>query len=134
MDNIQQNKIVYRCAIITGLLLIFAAVIHSLNISETFIAIKTGDVAASYASYASSMWIFSAMSMFLIGVWILFLSKDLKKLMRKAWWQAVIIGISLSAFGIGCWLQYPAAFHFLYFLLLGLILFVPLMMNARKFK
>lgn len=133
MDNMQENKIMYRCAIATGLLLIFTSVIHSLNITETFIAIKTGDVAASYASSATAMWIFSGMSMFLIGVWILFLAKDLKRLMRKAWWQGIVISLSLFAFGIGCWLQYPKVFHFLYFSLIGLILLLPLIMNARKF-
>ena len=134
MDNMQENKIIYRCAIATGLLLIFTSVIHSLNISETVIAIKTGDIAASYAPYASSMWIFSAMSMFLLGTWILFLSADLKRLMRKAWWQAIINAFALSAFGLYNWIQYPKAFHFLYFLLLGIILLFPLIINARKFK
>jgi hypothetical protein len=134
MDNMQENKIIYRCAMATGLLLIFTSVIHSLNITETFIAIKTGDVAMSYASSATGMWIFSGISMFLLGVWILFLANDLKKLMRKAWLQTFIIGISLSCFGIGCWLQYPKAFHFLYFLLLGLILLLPLIINAKKFR
>ena len=110
----------------TGLLLIFTSVIHSLNITETFIAIKTGDITASYASYAVGTTIFFGISLFLLGVWILFLAKDLKSLIRKAWLQAIIISLSLSAFGIGCWLQYPKAFHFLYFLLIGLILFIPI--------
>lgn len=134
MDNMQENKIIYRSAMATGLLLIFASVIHSLNITETFIAIKTGDIAASYAAAAVGTGIFFGISMFLIGVWILFLAKDLKRLILKAWWQGIIIALSLSAFGIGCWLQFPKAFHFLYFLLIGLILLLPLIINARKFK
>jgi hypothetical protein len=134
MDNMQENKIIYRCAIATGLLLMFASVIHSLNIGEIFIAIKTGDVAASYAAAAVGTGIFFGVSIFLIGVWILFLAKDLKRLIRKAWWQAIIIALALSAFGIICWLQFPKTFHFLYFLLLGLILLIPLFINANKFK
>jgi hypothetical protein len=129
----RENKMVYCCAIITGFLLLFTSIIHFLNINETLVAIKTGDVSVSYASSAFGMWIFSGMSMFLLGVWVLFLSKELKKRNRKAWWQAIIIGLALSVFAIGSWLQFPKAFHFLYFLLFGLILLLPLIYYVRQF-
>ncbi len=130
----RENKTVYRCTALSGVLLICTAIFHSLNINDTLVSIKTGDIAASYASSATGMWIFSGMSMLLLGIWLLFLSRDIKKCNRKAWWQAIIIGLSLSGFGIGCWLQYPKAFHFLYFLVLGLILLIPLIYYTKQFK
>ena len=108
----RENKMIYRCANCTAFLLLFTSLIHFLNINETMVAIKTGDIAVSYASSAFGMWIFSGMSMFLLGVWILFLSKALKTLNRKAWWQAFIIALALSGFGIGSWLQFQKVFYF----------------------
>jgi hypothetical protein len=127
-------KAPYRCTTAAGILLIFTSVIHLLNIGETLISIKTGDITMSYAPEATSMWLFSGMSMFLLGLWLLFLSRDIKEGKRKAWWQALIIGFSLAAFGSGCWLIYPRAFHFLFFFLYGMLLLIPLMYYNRKFQ
>jgi uncharacterized membrane protein len=133
-DDRLENKIVYRCTAGAGILLIFTSVIHFLNINETLVSIKTGDIAVSYAPSATGMWLFSGMSMLLLGIWLLFLSGEIKKHRRKAWWQAFFIGLLLAAFGAGCWLMYPKVFHFLYFLLYGLILLIPLMLYIKKFN
>jgi hypothetical protein len=130
----QQNKTVSRSAVITGLLLIITSAIHALDINDAIIAIKTGDIAQSQTVSIISVWVFSVVSMLLMGIWLLFLSKDLKMLSRRAWWQALFIGLGLAGFSIGSWLQFPKAVHLLYFLLLALILLIPLFSNMRKFK
>jgi hypothetical protein len=130
----KESRSVYRCALITGVLLIITSLLHFFNINDTMIAIKTGDIAPSHASNAVSTWIFSGISMFMIGLWLLFLLDNLKKLQIKAWWQAFLIGTALVAFGGGCWLKYPKELHLLYFLLLGMILLIPLIFQAGRFR
>ncbi len=130
----RESKFLYRCTFITGILLIITSLLHFFNINDTIIAIKTGDIAPSHASNAVSTWIFSGISMFIIGVWLLCLLDNLKKLQVKAWWQAFLIGTALAVFGGGCWLKYPKELHLLYFLLLGMILLVPLILYAGRFR
>ena len=130
----QQHKTVSRLAILTGFLLILTAGIHSLNMSDAVIAVKTGDIAPSQASSILSVWLFSSISMLLIGIWLLFLSKELRALNRRAWWQAFFIGAGLTSFSLISWFRFPRDFHLFYFLLLGLILLVPLISNSGRFK
>jgi hypothetical protein len=130
----KESKFIYRCALITGILLIITSLLHFFNINDTIIAIKTGDIAPSHASSAVSTWIFSGISMFIIGIWLLFLLDNLRKLQMKAWWQAFLIGTALAVFGGGCWLKFPKELHLLYFLLLGMILLIPLILYAGKFR
>jgi hypothetical protein len=130
----RESKFLYRCTFITGILLIITSLLHFFNINDTIIAIKTGDIAPSHASNAVSTWIFTGISMFIIGVWLLCLLDNLKKLQVKAWWQTFLIGTALAVFGGGCWLKYPKELHLLYFLLLGMILLVPLILYAGRFR
>jgi hypothetical protein len=130
----KENKTIYRISLLTGMLLMLTSILHLLNINDTLIAIKTGDIAPSHAANIVIIWIFSGVSMFLLGSWLLFLSNDLKKLSRKAWWQALLICTALGATAIFCWVQYPRALHVLFFLLLGLILLLPLLGYSRQFK
>ena len=133
-NRIPENNTVSRCAVITGILLILTSVIHALDINDTVIAVKTGDIAPSHAASAISVWIFSGVSMLLMGIWLLFLAKDLKLMSRRAWWQALVIALGLAGFSLGSWLQFPKAFHLLYFLLLAMILLVPISLHIKKFK
>lgn len=120
--------------LLIGLLLLITAGAHTLNMSDAVIAIKTGDIASSQASSVFSVWIFSSISMLLIGIWLIFLSGDLKRLSRRAWWQALFIGAGLSGFSLISWSRFPREFHLFYFLLLGMGLLVPLLLNFRKYK
>ncbi len=124
---------VYRIPALVGVLMILTGCLHIFDINDTLIAIKTGDIATSHAPAVISIWIFAGLGMFLVGVWLLFLSADLKKFRRKAWWQALIIAVSLMGCGIGCWMQYPKSIHLLFFSLMGLILLFPLLFSSGRF-
>jgi hypothetical protein len=130
----KENKSIYRISLFSGILLILTALLHMVNINDTLVAIKTGDIAASHAPNIVIIWIFSGVCMFLLGTWILFLSPDLRRLSRKAWWQAFIISLALGITALCCWLQYPRAVHVLFFLFLGLVLFIPLVLFSAQFK
>ena len=131
---IHENKIVYRSAMLAGILMIGAALFIALSVNNLVIAASTYDISKHYAASVIIHWALSGTMMFLVGVWVLFLSAPLKKLQRKAWWQAIIISFAFILFGGGFWYRYPTSIHLPGFILLGLILFVPLMMYAGKFK
>jgi len=126
-------RITYISTLVTGVLLLFTSLVHLLGINDTVIALKTGDIARAYEANIIIIWIFSGISFLLLGVWLLFLSRDMAQLRRKAWWQTLLIGLALAAFGLGCWIAYPKVFHVLYFFVLGMILVVPLLLFARPF-
>ncbi|HSZ85892.1 MAG TPA: hypothetical protein VK787_07660 [Puia sp.] len=130
----KENKIVYRCTLVSAALLIGAAVARGLSVNNIFVAINTGDVNKHFASSVLIDWILSAMLLLLTGIWLLFLSGDLKRLKRKAWTQALLIGLALTIFGTALWFRYPSSIHLPAFSLTGLILLIPLLIFARSFK
>jgi hypothetical protein len=129
-----ENKIVYRCTLLAGILIIGAALLRALSVNNLVIAASTGDISKHYAAAVVIDWILASAMMFLVGVWVLFLATPLKKLQRRAWWQAIIISLAFILFGSGFWYRYPRSIHLPGFILLGLILFVPLIMLAGKFR
>lgn len=131
---IHENYIVYRCALLAGVLIIGAALVRALSVNNLVIGAATNDISKHYSSSVIIDWSLSSTMMLLVGIWVLFLSSSLKKLQRKAWWQGIIISLAFILFGGGFWYRYPSSIHLPGFILLGLILFVPLMMFAGKFN
>jgi hypothetical protein len=129
-----ENKIVYRCVLLAGILIMGAALVMALSVNNLVIAASTGDISKSYSASVVIHWALASSMMFLVGVWVLFLAAPLKKLQRRAWWQAIIVSLTLIFFGSSFWYRYPKSIHLPGFILLGLILFVPLIMFAGKFK
>jgi hypothetical protein len=130
----KENKIVYRCALLAGCLLIVAALARAVSVNNLIIAADTGDISKHYAASVVVDWSFSSLLLLLIAIWIFFLAGDLKKLNRKAWAQAVLIGLALSFFGGGFWYSYPSSMHLPAFLLLGLLLLIPLLIYAKQYR
>jgi hypothetical protein len=126
-------KTTQLCTLVIGSLLLLTSLVHLLGINDTVIALKTGDIARAYEANIIIIWVFGGISFLLLGIWLLFLSRELRQLSRRAWWQALVIGLALSAFGLGSWLQYPKVFHVLYFFVLGMVLLLPLAFFARPF-
>lgn len=129
-----ENKIVYKIAVLAGILIIGAALLMALSVNNLVVAASTGDINKNYSVSVVIHWALSATMMFLIGIWVLFLASPLKKLQRRAWWQAIIISLSFILFGSSFWYRYPKSIHLPGLILLGLILFVPLIIYAGKFK
>ncbi len=131
---VRENKIVYRCALFAGILIIFASLFRALSVNNLVIGASTNDISKHYSTSVIIDWALSSSLMLLVGIWVLFLSSPLKKLQRRAWWQAIIISLVFILFGAGFWLRYPKSIHLPGFILVGLILFVPLILFAGKFK
>ncbi len=139
MQNVEnskprENKTVYRCTLLAGMLMIGAALLIALSVNNLVVGAGTGDINKNYSASVVIHWALAGTLMFLVGVWVLFLAAPLKKWERRAWWQAIIISISFISFGSSFWYRYPGSVHLPGFILLGLILLVPLIINAGKFK
>jgi hypothetical protein len=128
------NKVAYRCAIVVGIFLIGASLLKAVSINNILTAINTGDIAKIYAGTIVIDSGFSSLLLLMVGIWLLFLSKDLKAWQRRAWSQATLIGLALVIFGGSLWYVYPASLHLPVFLVLGLILLVPLILSGKNFK
>lgn len=124
----------HRCALLAAILMIGAALLIAVSVNNLVIANSTGDISKHYAASVVIHWTLASALMLLVGVWVLFLAGPLKKLQRRAWWQAMIISLVFILFGSGFWYRYPGSIHLPGFILLGLILFVPLVIYAGKFK
>jgi len=130
----RENKTVYRCALLAGVLIIGEALLMALSVNNLVVAASTGDINKNYSVSVVIHWALAGTMMFLVGVWVLFLASPLKKWERRAWWQGIIISLSFISFGGSLWYRYPKSIHLPGFILLGLILIVPLIINAGKFK
>jgi hypothetical protein len=131
---VPENKIIYRCALLAGILIISGALFRALSVNNLVIGANTNDISRHYSTSVIIDWSLSSVMMLLVGVWVLFLSSSLKKLQRKAWWQGIIISLAFILFGGGFWYHYPRSIHLPGFILLGLILFIPLIIFSGKFK
>jgi hypothetical protein len=128
-----RSRATYICSLVVAILLVFTSLLHLVNINDTIVALKTGDISKAYESDIIIIWVFAGMCMLLIGIWLFFLAPELKELNLKAWWQAFVIGSALSIFGLLCWLKYPRLIYVLYFMMLGLIVLLPLVLHAGRF-
>jgi hypothetical protein len=85
-------------------------------------------------SMLKTVWILSTIAMFLSGVWILFLSRDLGRLQRRAWWQGLLIGIGYTGGSIGAMVWSGIQVHLVAFTFIGLLILIPLVMRAGVFS
>jgi hypothetical protein len=129
-----QNKTLYRSAVISGILLMIAALFRCFSINNLLMAINTGDISRHFAASVLIDGAFSSLLLFLVGAWILFLSADLRNLRRRARSQAILIGLSLVLFGAGFWYRYPHSLHLVFFFAVGLLLLLPLLIFKNQFR
>jgi len=130
-----KEKVIGNAAKLAGFLLILATIPHvTLGLAEMLQGIKFGDVRTPMVATVKNIWLFSSIMLPLSGIWILFLVRDLKRLERRAWWQAVIIGLAYIGGGIGAMAWSTIQIHLLLFVLIGLLLFVPMLIWAGSFS
>jgi len=129
-----QGKFFVRLARIVGCLLLAAFAFHvTLGTAEVLNHIKFGDVSPAMLSTFKNIWVYSSIMLFLSAIWIFFLAKDLGRLQRRAWWQAVLIGLGYAVGAIGAMIWAGVQAHLIAFAVIGLLLLVPLLRKARAF-
>jgi hypothetical protein len=129
----KETKIVPGAAMLVALALLLAAAYRGLSINNLIVATSTGDISRHLSASILIDWSLSCTLLILVAIWLFFLASDLRKKLRRAWFQGVIIGISLVIFGAGFWYRYPSSLHLPVFLLLGLVLLVPLLIHTKRF-
>ena len=87
----------------------------------------------SMVATIKNIWIFSSIMLFLSAIWVLCLARDLGHLQRKAWWQAVLIGLGYAGGSVGAMIWAGIQAHLVAFALIGLLLLVPLLSRAGAF-
>lgn len=125
------NLVPYWAAIVVGTALVFWSLLRAIGLNNLYVATSTGDINRSWASSIVINWGMSSFLLFLVGIWLYFLAPELKKRIRRARFQALIIGIALALYGGTFWLQFPHTFHLPGFLVLGLILVISLTVPGR---
>lgn len=131
----EKGKLFYRFAKTLGILFMITTLFHStLGTAEVLTSIKVGGLMPSMVTSFKNVWIFSCIMLFLSGVWVLFLAKDLGQLQRRAWWQAVFIGLSYLGGSITAMWWAGIQAHLLAFALVSLLFLLPLMRWAGSFK
>ncbi|HYE54399.1 MAG TPA: hypothetical protein VD996_06130 [Chitinophagaceae bacterium] len=129
-----KEKIIHTSARLTGFLLLGASVLHStIGAADVLNAIKVGDIRQPAVPTVLAVWIFSSIMLFLSGLWVLFIAGDLRKLLRKAWWQGILVGLGYAAGAIGAMAIAGVHAHLVAFALIGLLLLIPLVIWAGSF-
>jgi len=131
----QKGKLFRRAARMVGTLLMFATAFHvTLGTAEVMTSIKVGSVAPSFVTTFKNIWVFSSVMLFLSGMWVFFLVRDLGQLRRRAWWQGVLIGLGYTGGAIGAMVWAGIQAHLIAFAMIGLLLLIPLLLKAGQFK
>ena len=128
------SKTIYGCALVSAILLMVAALYRGLSVNNILVAANTGDISKHFSTAIFIDWTLSGMLLLMVAVWILFLAGELKRFNRRAWLQAVFIGLSLTIFGGSLWYHYPGSIRLAAFMMIGLILLIPLIIYVSKFR
>ena len=130
-----KEKVIGNTARLAGILLVLATILHVLlGTAEVLQGIKLGDIRSAMVPVIKNNWVFSSIILPLSGIWVLFLVRDLKRLDRRAWWQAVLIGLAYTGGAIAAIRWSGVQIHLLLFALIGLLLFIPMLIWAGSFS
>ena len=130
-----KEKFIYRSARLAGILLMLAAVLHaSWGTAEIVMAIKTEDIRPTMVDSVKNVWLYSSIMLFLSGIWVLFIARDLRRLQRRAWWQAVFIGLGYTGGSIAAIAWTRVQVHLIAFAAIGLLLLFPALLFVGSFR
>jgi|SRR6516225_10957188 hypothetical protein len=125
------NLLPYWAAILAGAVLVLSSLLRAIGLNNLYVAASTGDINRSWASSVLINWGMSSFLLFLVGIWLFFLAPELKRRIRRARFQALIIGIALALYGGSFWAQFPRSIHLPGFLILGLGLVLSLVVPGK---
>ncbi len=130
-----KQKLLYQTSRTAGILLILATIPHAtLGTAEVLTGIKVGSIREDMVHVVKNIWVFSSIMLPLSGIWVLFLSKELRQLKRKAWWQAILIGLGYAAGSILAMVWTGIQIHLIAFCMIGLLLLIPCLRWATSFS
>lgn len=97
------NKVSYYLVVFVGVITCLSFFPHAIGGMKAVMEhISKGEIQEPAAKGMRMIWMYSSIMMLLSGIWMLFLSKPIKNGEHNARLQVLLLGIGLSAFGLGC--------------------------------
>jgi hypothetical protein len=129
------NLIVAWAARLSGVLLILSVIPHFFFAfpARVLQPVADGRVPADLGKTYYAIWAFASLGLMIMGVTLIYLSGDLKRLERKAWFLALMISGGLTYYGSYVVLRVGEATHNTSFIIFGLITMLPLLVFAGKY-
>lgn len=129
------NKIVCWAARLSGTLLILSCIPHFFFAfpARVIQPVADGRVPADLGKTYYAIWAFSSMTLFIMGVTLIYISGALKRGERPAWYMALLISGGLTYYGSYVVLRVGEATHNTSFIIFGLITLVPVLVFAGRF-
>ncbi len=127
------NKLSFYLVVISGILLCFCFVPHLfLGLPEVISYQEKGLVSKEVENTFVIIWIFSSITMLLLGIWILFLAKPIKmgNVFAKA--QTIIIAIGLILFWIASFYFSKELNHLFLFAVIGFMLIIATILCEKR--
>lgn len=119
----------------SGVLLILSVIPHFFFAfpARVLQPVADGRVPADLGKTYYAIWAFASLGLMIMGVTLIYLSGDLKRLERKAWFLALMISGGLTYYGSYVVLRVGEATHNTSFIIFGLITMLPLLVFAGKY-
>jgi hypothetical protein len=130
------NIIVCWAARLSGALLILSVIPHFFFAlpARVLQPLAEGRLDPDLGKTFYAIWVFSSLMMVIAGAALIYISGDLKRLQRKAWWMALLISGGLTYYGIYIVTKFSEATHNTSFIIFGLITLLPLLLFFRSYN
>jgi hypothetical protein len=125
-------KVSSRLVLVAGILLILSSLAHYFaGYPEINKMLADENAGPQTAETLKVIWIFSSITMFLSGLWCVFLHYDLKDDGRRVWWQCLAVGTGMLLFSIVAQFFGFPNYHLMLFGVIGLLILVPILVRGR---
>lgn len=117
----RRNTIASQFVFVSGLMLGMAGLVQgTYALWRVLLEMNQGQVPMDFIRTIAAVWIFSSLGMLLLSVWSFFISSQLAQGFRPAFYQGIVLGVSLLLFGLGAFLfLYPLGWNYFLFLVDG---------------
>jgi len=120
------NKIAFYCTILVGLLLVLSFFLHAFaGVSLLNETIHSKNIGEETALHLKMGWIWSSVTVLILGVWCFFIAPSVKKGVLRARAQIFLLGLGLSVFGLGAFLIQRDFNHYVFYGFEGFVLLLP---------
>ncbi len=118
------NKISYYLFLIVGIATCLSFIPHCfMGYPQVLQHISNGEIKGNAVDGMKIIWLYSSITMLLLGIWMLFLAKPVKKGNHHARLQGLFIAIGLIIFGlITAYIKKEVFNHLFFFTIQGILL------------
>jgi hypothetical protein len=129
------NIIVCWAARLSGALLILSVIPHYFFAMPARVLqpIADGRVDADLGKTYYAIWVFASLTLLITGVTLIYISSDLRKLQRRAWWMGLFISGGLTFYGSYVVIKFNETTHNTSFIIFGSITLLPLLIFFKSY-